>query len=103
MDELFRRNELVYLLTEEWWNISDKEVSRFKVDQFNQRAYGLWAVEEIISILEKDDSKHPVDLISDFAERMDKYACMAHPDVRWIFSVAYDTAMNALDFAISLY
>lgn len=103
MDELFRRNELVYLLTEEWYNVSDKEVSRFMTDRFEQRAYSLWAIEEIIRILDTDDSKHPVDLISDFADRMDTYACTGNKEVSWIFSIAYDVAMNALDFAISLY
>lgn len=103
MDELFRRNELLWMLEEEYYNMTGGEISRFMTDKFQQRTYGLWAIEELIAILNSDDNKHPIDIISDFASKMDNYACMAHPDVRWIFSIAYDTAMNALDFAISLY
>ena len=58
-----------------------------------QRSYEQWALEELILHIEKSN-KSPIPATEEFAEKMDNFACMSG---NLMFSIAYDTALYALD------
>lgn len=63
---------------------------------FDQRAYGRWAVQEIIELLAKRGSKKPTRVVEEFVRTLDKcYSVRA--DTREMFRHAREAAEDVLD------
>ena len=58
-----------------------------------------WTCARLYSAISMNPCKNPEDIISEFAKKMDNYACMAPSDSKtaYGFSTAYDTAIDILD------
>lgn len=94
-----------FLIDEERYRMNDiilierlkEEIDHSKIfgnEAFAQRSYQIWAIDEILSEINKSSS--PVSLIVEsFAKKMDSYSCSGKSG--WIFSVAHDIALWILD------
>lgn len=63
---------------------------------FRNRSYARWAAIEILYQVETD-SRNPLDVVEDFAARMNQFSLTRFGDSGFIFAVAFDTAMDIVD------
>lgn len=72
-----------------------------KKQVFLQETYSRWAAEEILRCILKSESLPPVTVVEEFKNRMNHYSLM-NPNSSYIFSVAYDIAMDILDIFLAM-
>lgn len=68
---------------------------------FLQETYSRWAAEEILRCIQENKSRPPVAVVEEFKDRMNHYSLM-NPNSSYIFSVAYDIAMDILDIFLAM-
>ena len=68
---------------------------------FLQETYSRWAAEEILRCIQENRSRPPVAVVEEFKDRMNHYSLM-NPNSSYIFSVAYDIAMDILDIFLAM-
>lgn len=73
----------------------------FPRDLFAQRSYQKWAVDEIIKSIEESKSIPPITVLDDFIRKMNDFACRGG-EGGFIFSVAYDIAIEILNIVITM-
>lgn len=72
------------------------EPRKCKKHVFLQETYSRWAAEEILQCIQENESRPPVAVVEEFKDRMNHYS-LINPNSSYIFSVAYDIAMDILD------
>lgn len=68
---------------------------------FDQKSYSRWAVKEVLRYVQEHPDKSPVSVIEEFVNLMDRYACASRKN-SYIFSVAYDIAVDILDVFLAM-
>lgn len=68
---------------------------------FLQETYSRWAAEEILRCIQENESRPPITVVEEFKDRMNRYSLM-NPNSSYIFSVAYDIAMDILDIFLAM-
>lgn len=63
--------------------------------------YQRWAAEEFVLYLQQSESEDLIFAAEQFAKMMDDFACKDHKE-HMMFSVAYDVAMELIDYLYSL-
>lgn len=66
------------------------------------QVYQRWAAEEMVLYLKQSTSDDLVFAAEQFAKMMDDFACRANENSKQMFSVAYDVAMEMIDYLCSL-
>ena len=82
-------------------DLDKRQIYDYRSLAFEQRSYSQFAADELLRLLENDNSTPPIMIIEDFVAKMDKYACMSTSN-SFIFSVAYDTAIYFLERTLDL-
>lgn len=72
-----------------------------KKQVFLQETYSRWAAEEILKCIRENETTPPITVVEEFKDRMDHYSLM-NPNSSYIFSVAYDIAMDILDIFLAM-
>lgn len=72
-----------------------------KKQVFLQETYSRWAAEEILKYIQENESRPPVAVVEEFKDRMNHYSLM-NRNSSYIFSVAYDIAMDILDIFLAM-
>ena len=68
---------------------------------FKQLSYSKWAANEVLNFVKNRPRTPPVFSVETFASMMDEYACM-NQGTSYIFSIAYDIAMDILDMLLEV-
>lgn len=68
---------------------------------FDQKSYSNWAANEILLYVQNHSDMSPIEAIEEFAKKVDRYS-VKNPNTSYIFSVAYDTAMDILDIFLAM-
>lgn len=82
--------------------IKDYAMDRFKPERiwprtrFEFACYSEWAVNEILDLIQDRGAYHPIDVIEEFIEKMDRYSRM-NPKSHVTFSIARDIGEDILD------
>lgn len=78
----------------------NKWIKTWKYREFQQDVYTKWALREILNILIKRQDQPPLQVLEEFKEQMDEYACSGDSKYNYMFSVAYDTAQWVIDLLL---
>ena len=101
-DDLYKREELNYTIEEYIYELQAKIIPHWDKERFKQQAYSVFTADEILRLLHEDEDRSPLVIIEDYANKMDNYACRGGK-MSFLFSVAYDVAINILDIALAMY
>lgn len=71
-------------------------------DEFAQHSYTVWASKECLRYINRYPTLDVLDAVASFVETMDSY-CLKNEANNWMFSVAYDAAMNIYDQLLWFY
>lgn len=71
----------------------------YKKSRFEQATYSKWAAIEVLGYVKHRRDISAIQAVEEFIHKMDKYAC-SNGRNSYIFSVAYDIAMDILDLLI---
>lgn len=85
------------------FNDSGCRVRRIPIKRkyFDQKSYSNWAANEVLLYVQKHSDMSPIEAIEEFAKKVDRYS-VKNPNTSYIFSVAYDVAMDILDVFIAM-
>lgn len=100
-------SEDLHDLLETWmvsWEYHEpKKYYSVKRSHFLREVLDYWAATEVVQEVFKHSEMDPLDVLNEFRDRMDAYACVAKTDrAKDIFIALYDAANNAVDFLIGL-
>lgn len=70
-------------------------------DMFNQRSYSIWAAEEVLRAIQKNKDIQPIEVVENFIAKMDQYS-LQKPSTSYIFSIAYDIAVDIGDILMAM-
>lgn len=68
---------------------------------FDQKSYSNWAAHEVLLYVQNHSDMSPIEAIEEFAKKVDRYS-VKNPNTSYIFSVAYDIAMDILDIFLAM-
>lgn len=85
--------EKAELLIKEYINNLDEPKISWKRDEFSQASYSRWAAKEVLMYIQNSCEENPLEAIEFFTYKMDQLS-LEHPQASYIFSVAYDIAMD---------
>lgn len=84
------------------WDLREPR-RKYTKQRFVQLSYSRYAAEELYYYVEKHDDISPIQAVEQFSKLMDEYSCsVKNKEMSFVFSVAYDIAVDVLDILYGL-
>ena len=88
-------DEIMFTILERICDLK-QSTSYWQKELFAQQVYTIWAAKEIYFLLSENDIYPPEVVVEEFANKMSDYASK-RKETNFMFSIAYDTAIDILD------
>ena len=92
-------NEIAIRAIESYIHELKDPQTNYKKSRFEQATYSKWAANEVLGYVKYRKDISPIQAVEEFINKMDDYACEVGRS-SYIFSVAYDIAMDILDLLL---
>lgn len=105
MTTIKRKDAIRFISNYIQFSLATRQLHRVMTEaEFAQHSYSEWAAKECLRYIHRYPEMDVLDAIDMFADKMNNY-CLEHdnPECSWMFSVAYDTAMNIYDQLLTYY
>lgn len=93
--------EIIYLILEYVRKRNDEWEKQANSERPIQEPWSRWAVDEIIGELKLDQTSYPDEIVRRFIQRMGKYADVAEPERRSLYTTAQRTAESLYSYLFS--